>query len=390
MENDSSSKAQEAARDQQTYEAPPPAYEEVSKDGYQIIMTGNASEKAQTRPPQPNIAEDVPLLPTRATSVQTTTDSGLPLTFTFTWRRPWTDYPALLMTPCTPLQAADSFIQPTSEWRLNYEKKYFARLHRYGADKDKGDFPMRQVAEVKYPEFKLGGGPVITFEPHEEEIARRGARHVSRTDRLMLCTGWFSSRFGIDLPVSNGARCEWRAVRAEGKENDLEAQEGVTVNPAAVKTPGSTIIERRPAKAQTPMETFEQARKFVQDNSWTPYPTQELVEEVFGTVRARYTRAAPWATRDGTLEILQPEGTQITPGYIEGIVIVAAAMVGMQDRMGLASALVEAGAESIMANNARKKRESCTGDREEEGRLPLEPVQTQDTTAREKIQPQKI
>lgn len=390
-----------APQDPNDLTGPPPTYEEASEAGsdnvHHFVAAQQDSKEAKPPPVPPKSIESheqqaspedsstaakpqnsldekkqplpepekAPLLSSEPPS---TTSSGIPLSFNFAWTRPWTDYPTLKIAPSAPLPSHEPKTPPTAQWRLNYQKKYFARLHRYDDSGSKGDFPMRQVAEIKYPEFKVAsGGPVITFEPHEAEIERRGARHVSRTQRMMVCSGWWSSRYAMDLVGPRAAAVEWRVVRE--REEDVEAGTA----PAAAAREGP----------KTPEQVFEYAKKLVTDDSWTPFPGQELVEQSSGNVLARYTRFAPWAKSTGKLELTQPDNVEITPEYVEGLVIATAAMVGMQDRSGLAAGLVEASAESYMASRARNRNKACNGEaREVDGRLPLEPVQKEGRTER--------
>ncbi|KAF7198141.1 hypothetical protein HII31_00497 [Pseudocercospora fuligena] len=382
------SKAEEAREDAEVIEVPPPTYEAsvageselYSEHDYHVVEAGPSASNDEKRPlPSPTNAVDEkrpiepapeffsneksnpdsqaivpyheeelrPALPVRPSSITSTTHAGIPLSFTLSWRRalferkPYFDCPALSIVPTNnqPLPASSPGLPTTSHWQLNYEKKYFARLHRYAPEQAQGDIPYRQVAEISYPDFMWpNGGVKITFEPHEEEISRRGSRHVSRTDKMMVRQGWWSAKYGIDLPVLGGSRVEWvnAAIPPTANQNDLPT-----------KTSRAERLNLKPGETHlvTVGEVWEDMKRKYSDDSWSPYPVQNLVEEVSGRVLAVFTRARPMQKLAGRLEILPPrDDVQVgLPEYIEGIVVACAAMVGMKDRMGIMSSLVEAG-----------------------------------------------
>lgn len=91
--------------------------------------------------------------------------------------------------------------------------------------------------------------------------------------------------------------------------------------------------------------------------SWTPFPPQQLVEELSKRVLATYARAAPWAKHQGYLKIL-PFEQELTAEVIEGIVIATAALVGMQDAMGVTASLIESGVDSVRIMGKGKSKDS--------------------------------
>ena len=290
---------------------------------------------------------------------------GVPLTYTFAWHRPLLDFPTLQITPTNGTVIPSSFpdIPPTASWRLNYDSKYNARLHRYtatqtGADRhtsQAGDFPFRQVAEVRFPEFIIPGagcGAVIKFDPHEEEVARlgnisNGKRPTPRIQKFMQCTGWLSTRYTMEVPVLDHLQATWKTI-PRPKTTRFGNGVAETQQETAVVERKTTDIEREAKKRNVTLVTIgdliDQARRTLNDETWTPYAPQQLIIEFDGRQVATYQRASPWAKIAGTLTIHQPEIGQVsvTPEFVEGIIIATTSMVGMQDRIGLASGLMEA------------------------------------------------
>ncbi|CAK4031408.1 Hypothetical predicted protein [Lecanosticta acicola] len=273
-------------------------------------------------------------------------------TYTFLWRRPLTDYPTLTITP-----NADS----RSYWRLNYESKYFARLYRYQADQARvdGDIPARQVAEIKFPEFIWPGcGPAIKIEPHGE------AAGPERKETFMKCAGWMTTRYSLDMSVLGGAKCTWRAIRppkkdanggGNGQDADMPSQPDPTGSDSASPTRGP-LAQKSAGELVTVGDVIAQAKAYINDESWTPYPKLHLVlgtATSSGRVIASYSRAAPWNKNAGELSIVSSQHEPNSDEYTEGIIIACTAMVGMQDRMGLANSLMEASTESVVASKRK-------------------------------------
>ncbi|KAK4629047.1 hypothetical protein CLAFUW4_08646 [Fulvia fulva] len=256
------------------------------------------------------------------------TDSIDSFSYTFSWRRPLTDHPTLSIT-------ANDTSTNASHWRLNYQSKYSSRLHRYQADQARvdGDFPARQIAEIKFPEFILPGcGPTITFEAHEDAIDRKGSAHAMREDKFMKCSGWFTTQYALEVPSFGGARCTWRPAQS--------ATDPSQPSPASTSQP----------QRITTGDLMAQAKRYMNDDTWTPYPNQQLIISQTNHIVATYTRAAPWAKDAGILHIVRPHDIQYLDEYIEGIIIATVAMVGMQDRLGLASSLMQASTEGVLAS----------------------------------------
>ncbi|KAK4631129.1 hypothetical protein CLAFUW4_02370 [Fulvia fulva] len=328
----------------------------TTEDDEKLAMQLQAEEDSAAAARQQEVEEvpPSPSLPTRHTSFAPSfgTESQ---PFTLSWRRPLTDYPSLTITPNSSSSDASSY------WRLNYQTKYFARLHRYSATDARvdGDFPARQVAELKFPEFIWPGcGPTLKLEPYDEAVGPR------RADIFMRCTGWMTTRYAVDVPVLGGARCTWRTLRPVKRdvptppigEDAAHSQDGPSWQPDpdvdGRLTLSSTSSE--PRQLLTVGDLVSQAKNLINDETWTPYPPHHLIMGTSpnsGRIIATYTRAAPWNKNAGTLSINTDHST--SPEYIEGIIIACAAMVGMQDRMGLASSLMEASTESIMASKRK-------------------------------------
>ncbi|KAK7995560.1 hypothetical protein PG990_014333 [Apiospora arundinis] len=297
-----------------------------------------------------------------------------PLTFSIAFQSSWLLQKKIHIKP---VNAGGADANAGVRWEVDYTSKYQATMNRLGAGADAtSSAPApRNVATFKYPEFILPSacGVTITFLPHENE----NPRHASPTIRFMHTTGMVTTKYALDLPVMRNGRYVWQtsyrggdgkgqAPQGDEKARLLQQQQqqqqqfymsekgmnnagNPTTTPHQPPTPSSSSAA---AAAEQP---FDFSNLF--SDTWTPYTTQYLVDEREQThVLARYTRAAPWAAERGKLEIfldnrredgLQPLDTG-RAALVEGIVISCAAMVGMQDRLGLASSLVEAYADSYV------------------------------------------
>ncbi|KAK7959824.1 uncharacterized protein PG986_004678 [Apiospora aurea] len=233
-------------------------------------------------------------------------------------------------------------------WEVEYASKYRAAVNRFevpGAGQqqraeeeeekaaraqpeDMRGFP-REVAALKYPEFIVPGwcGVTVTFLPkhHVHDAVgtgmelEMGVEERKPTKRFMHCTGVMSTKYAMEFPELGGGASSSSQAAAAAAGFDL-----------------SSLFPNN-------------------WNNWTPFLTQYLVDEAEEKhVLAQYTRSAPWASERGILKIFPQNGreeggakTQFEdPVFIEEIVIACAAMVGMQDRLGMVSSLVEAGAEA--------------------------------------------
>ncbi|KAK8030118.1 hypothetical protein PG993_011409 [Apiospora rasikravindrae] len=255
-------------------------------------------------------------------------------------------------------------------WEVEYTSKYQATMKRTagpGPAREKGEgegeekeaaAQSRDVARLKYPEFIVPGwcGVTVTFLPHEAEV---GAEAVpGRAVNFMHCTGVMATKYAMEYPVMRGRG--GGQVQAQGGDEKQQQQQSFMAekamlgagsnNPAAAATTQNlSAASSSPAAAAG---GFDFGSLF--SNNWTPFLTQYLVDESEEKhVLAQYTRSAPWATERGILKIFpqneSPDGTMPQfegPAFIEGILISCAAMVGMQDRLGMVSSLVEAGAEA--------------------------------------------
>jgi hypothetical protein len=399
MANDS--KQKEAAKDAEAIDVPPPTYQEVevshaivSTEDFEIITAQGIlrdesrpgvespasskvpKEKDSVMPDQQpatdqelkmtdaSVAEGIektadhvrfdqgettPPLPTRPSSIDPNPalipqNDVIPLKYTLSWKRPLLAYPTLSIRPtCTStIPSTIPNTPPTSHWTLNYDNKYSTRLNRHAAriEPDQTPHPTRQIAEIKFPTFIWPGcGPTVIFEPHEEEIARRGSNNnnnnATRTETSLRCKGTiFTTTHAIDLPILPGSRVVWQAIPPPQVGGPSGSKlDSSTASPAAAP---------RPVKLVTVGDIVAQARKTIHDETWTPYPQLRLVVEGDGTVLATYSRAAPWARDFGSLEIVPPSAGSATSEYVEGIVVGCVAVVGMQNRMGLASSLLPA------------------------------------------------
>ncbi|KAK8112545.1 hypothetical protein PG984_013071 [Apiospora sp. TS-2023a] len=226
-----------------------------------------------------------------------------------------------------------------TRWEVSYDSKYTARMTQCaGGVRSTGPEPSSHpVAEFKYPEF--------------------------------IWPGWCGVDivFGSSLGNGNGSGQGGQAVGNEKQRlqqyySAMERGEGG--NPPAAATT-TTANPQNPASSASPHGSAAGAALDLTSlfsNNWTPFTPQYLVDaQTESHVLAQYTRSAPWASERGILEVfpssrraddgLQPQIEE--SAFIEGIVISCAAMVGMQDRLGLVSSLVEAGAESYAAGKGK-------------------------------------
>lgn len=277
----------------------------------------------------------------------------MPLEYTFSWRRPLMDFPLLSIFPTSGASIPSNMpdMPPTSQWRLNYHSKYFARLQRYAyrgsseAERQLGDFPFRQVAEMKFPEFIWPPcGAAIIIEPHEEDILRKGSGEIKRLEEFLHCSGWLNTRYSIHLPVLGEEKVEWTTPR---KFNPDAVETEVSRSPSAHPPPAAFAKESQSATAQLKLLTvgdiIELTKARLNDDTWTPFPIQHLTSATSpSNPLATYQRASPWAKHSGILTIIPPADlSTLTPEYIESIIIATAFMVGMQDRTGFANHLME-------------------------------------------------
>lgn len=320
--------------DQEEHEdVPPPSYAEA---------TGSSSSLPLSRP-QNGYADEKQRL---RQSLRSLTDSCLPqnpqngsLGFAVDFKKPMLDFWTMNITPSEPLPEL-------SYWQLKYHTRYKATVRRH-APEPQSRLPLKEVAEIKFPESSQiwpGCGPTITFWPHEEEIQKRGLRHVSATDKFMHCTGWLTSKFALDLPALGGMRVIWKVAR----DGDPASETDSTSRPSS-----SSTSEKAPLKS-SPGDGSESKTKSA---SWTPFPIQHLVKEWSSQVLATYSRAAPWSKHEGYLTIL-PFEQDLSAEVIEGIVISTAAMIGMQHAIGLAGSLIESGFGSMRGKGKGKAKEA--------------------------------
>lgn len=296
---------------------------------------------------------------------------SLPFRYVFSWNRPLLDFPTLDIKPADNaiVPSTSPAIPPTGSWRLNYDKKYHARLHRYTAAQNAinrntaqvGDVPFRQIAEIKFPEFLIPGvgcGATVKFDTHEEEIARlgslataRGKKPLPRVQKFMQCEGWLTTSYTMEVPVIDHLQASWKAV-PRPRTTRVGSGPAEAAKDTAIVERKTTDLEREAKKQNITLVTIndmiETAKRTLNNETWTPYSPQQLVVESEGRVVATYQRASPFAKHAGVLSIIPPGIGQVSSvsEYIEGIIIATATMVGMQDRIGLASGLMEAASTS--------------------------------------------
>ncbi|KAK4497525.1 hypothetical protein PRZ48_011976 [Zasmidium cellare] len=308
--------------------APPPSYAEATGSSASLPVRGQQNgytdEKERLRQSLRSMSSaSIPPYPT----------AGM-LELVVDFKKPMLDFWTLNITPLEPLPEL-------SYWQLRYSSRYKATMRRQ-APEPQSNFPLKEVAEIKFPEtMKPDCGPTITFWPHEDEIERRGLRHVSATDRFMHCTGWFTSKCALDLPALGSSRVVWLVPKGKDSEQGPTARKGSTTSEKPFEQHSSA--ERR--------------RSTIKDQVWTPFPTQHLVEESSNRIVATYSRAAPWSKHEGYLTILPSEGGMAAE-VIEGIVITTAAMIGMQDANGMAASLIESGFDSVRTRGKGKGKET--------------------------------
>lgn len=380
--------AEEEKRELQAHYAEPPAGEEkrVPQAHYAEPSVEEEKRAMQVRFAESQEEEPAPELPRRPSgSVDKTSSheslhsvSSKPLNYIFAWNRPLLDFPTLEITPAddAPIPSSSPMVPPTSHWRLNYDKKYHARLHRYTTtphDVNRntaqvGDFPYRQIAEIKFPEFIIPGagcGAMVKFDTHEEELTRlgsyataRGKKPIPRVQKFMQCEGWLTTSYMMEVPVLDHLQASWKSAPRPKPVNAVPEQGGITKETAIVERK-TTDMEREAKKQNVALVTIgdmiETAKRAINNETWTPYAPQQLVVESDGRVAATYQRASPFAKHAGVLTIHQPEVDQVSnlAEFIEGIVIATTAMVGMQDRIGLASGLMEAASTSSKWSHER-------------------------------------
>ncbi|PPJ60604.1 hypothetical protein CBER1_03670 [Cercospora berteroae] len=263
------------------------------------------------------------------------------------------------------------------------------------------EYPFRQLASYKFPDFIIPGtnsGVKVLFEPHEEELARLGnlgnglppvvehdekeSKKEKKKDKknkrssssgspqvqkFMQCTGWFSTKYTMEIPVLGHMQATFKTI-PRPRTSSTSIAPGPNSNYAPPPAPqhpyGNTNTVENPLyRTPSPYPTnnvtnsdannirlvtigdlIDQARAKIADETFTPYPQHHLIVEFDGREVATYQRAAPWAKTSGKLIINKPEIGQVylTPEFIEGIIIATVAMAGMQERIGLASGLMEA------------------------------------------------
>ncbi|KAF2169551.1 hypothetical protein M409DRAFT_19963 [Zasmidium cellare ATCC 36951] len=312
-------------------ELPPPSYAEATGSSASLPINGQQSgyvdEKERLRHS---------LRSTSSPSIPPYPATGM-LELVVDFKKPMLDFWTLNITPL-------ELLPELSYWQLRYSTRYKATMRRH-APEPQSNFPLREVAEIKFPEnVKPDCGPLITFWPHEEEIERAGLRHVSATERYMHCSGWVAIKFALDLPALGGSRVVWMVPKGRETTKDSEQEANVERNPSTSE------------KAPDEPSSKDRRRSTVKSLSWTPFPTQHLVEEWSNRIVATYTRAAPWSKHQGYLTIL-PSERGLTAEIIEGIVIATAAMVGMQDAIGMASSLIESGFDSVRNKGKGKSKD---------------------------------
>lgn len=299
------------------------------------------------------------------------TTPSQPLTFSISFQSSWLLQKKIHIKPADVSGPTNS---NTTRWEVDYTSKYNATMNRLeGAGAATTTPPPRNVATFKFPEFIVPSacGVTITFMPHEAE----DPRHASPTVRFMHTTGMVTTKYALDLPVMRNARYVWQtsyrgsddrggAGQTQGDEK-ARLQQHFSMAEKGIHAGVGGNPTTPPSRAQAPSASSSRsvatAPAFDFSNllsdTWTPYTTQYLVNDEQGHthVLARYTRAAPWASERGKLEIFlsnkRDDGLQpkfLGAALVEGIIISCAAMVGMQDRLGLASSLVEAYADNYV------------------------------------------
>lgn len=350
--------------------APPtlPSAEEEKK-ALQVHFAEQQEEEAV--PPLPTRPSDIHV--DKSISQESTHPSGdIPLKYTFAWNRPLLDFPTLEIRPAdnATIPSSSPTVPPTSHWRLNYDKKYHARLHRYTATpsdinrntSQAGDFPFRQIAEIKFPEFIIPGagcGAMVKFDIHEEELTRlgsyatsRGKKPLPRVQKFMQCEGWLTTSYMMEVPVVDHLLATWKTAPRPKAANTAGTGPVEPTKETAIVERKTTDMEREAKKQNIALVTIgdmiETAKRTLNNETWTPYAPQQLVVESDGRVVATYQRASPFAKHAGVLTIHETEIYRASSAaeFIEGIVIATTSMVGMQDRIGLASGLMEAASTS--------------------------------------------
>lgn len=243
-----------------------------------------------------------------------------------------------------------------SYWKYSYTDKDKATLTRFGNSSvgkplEKG-LSLRDVARFDYMNIETSiekSGPVITFEPHEDYILRKGAANVQQDyQQMSLTVDMFNcTKYSVNLPTNLAEPpVMWVFKHVDGygdgrlhKDHSTELQMAVDESSRSDTDPSTYVaswMQSTPKKSP-----------------WTPFPTQYLVDANSGRILACYTRNAPLSKTAGKLTIF-PKLVSASPDdfedlsaeIIESIVIVTAAMVDMQQRKGLVSGLREATGEA--------------------------------------------
>ncbi|CZT21770.1 uncharacterized protein RCC_07635 [Ramularia collo-cygni] len=369
------------------------SHDEKVEEGSIIPQTSPSAEEEkralQVHFAEPQEEEAAPVLPARPSDIRVSESfsheiihsdpvlsnfpleaaGALPLRYVFAWSRPLLESPTLEIRPAdnATIPSSSPAVPPTRLWRLNYDKKYHARLHRYtstpqdyNSKAQLGDFPYRQIAEIKFPEFIIPGigcGAMVKFDMHEEELARlgsyataRGKKPMPRVQKFMQCEGWLTTSYTMEVPVLDHLQASWRTVPRPKGTNPGSGLENA--KETAIVERKTTDMEKEAKKQNIALVTISDmvamAKRTLHDETWTPYAPQQLVVESDGRVIATYQRASPFAKHAGVLTIHNQELSHVScvPEFIEGIVIATTTMVGMQDRIGLASSLMEAASTS--------------------------------------------
>lgn len=260
-------------------------------------------------------------------------------------------------------------------WEVDYATKYAATMRRRrragGGPEERPPswgHVAENVAELQYPEFIWPGwcGVDVTFLPPSAAADGAGGRGgAAPGKRFMHCTGVVTSRYAMDLPAMGGRRYVWQKTHraledgngngaggGQGGQGGGGEKERLRRYYAATEKGGDGDQAATTAPQNAAPHGSAAGALFASD--WTPFSPLYLVDAPGARhVLARYTRSAPWARARGVLEVFpRRRGDAGDPpavgaaAFVEGVAVACAAMVGMQDRLGLAASLVEAGAES--------------------------------------------
>ena len=249
-------------------------------------------------------------------------DAPATLTFDIGVQTGWLFSKTLTVRPTGPVPAA---LPATSGWRLGFSNKYTARLERMGPWPAQQQTPVRPVAELAFPSIEVPfmGGVAVTFLPLEEDV-EHSPRYAAPAKRFLETAGLVTTQYALNFPARSNARCVWMTTPPPPQYRSPSPQPGLAAAaPAASSSSSKTQAD------------------------WTPFLTHYFIEESSRDLIASYTRSAPWAPERGKLEIYQTH-RPASPKLVEGVVTACAAMVAVQDRMGLLSSLVEVGADALM------------------------------------------